>query len=199
MGELIGIVLAGGRGTRFEDGNKLLATVDGDPIVSHAARSLDVDSVDHTIAVLGHDADAVEKVVAAHVDETTYNPEYARGQSQSVRLGARAASERDADAAIFLPGDMPCVDETTVERLVEAYRDGRHDVVVPTSDGQRGNPVLFDAAQFDTLQELSGDTGGRAVFETADVHRIAVDDPGVHLDVDTVADRERLRQSDCVG
>lgn len=197
MGELVGIVLAGGRGTRFEDGNKLLATVDGEPIVSRAARTLNVDAVDHTIAILGHDADDVREVVAADVDETAYNPAYARGQSRSVRLGARAASERDADAVVFLPGDMPCVDEPTVERLVAAYRDGRHDVVVPTIDGQRGNPVLFDAAQFDALRELTGDTGGRAILETADVHRVAVDDPGVRIDVDTVADKERLRQSDC--
>ncbi|MFC4440161.1 MULTISPECIES: nucleotidyltransferase family protein [Natrialbaceae] len=199
MGELVGIVIAAGRGTRFEGGNKLLATVDGEPIVSRAARSLNVAAVDHAVAILGHDADAVRDVVAANVDETTYNPAYARGQSRSVRLGARAASERDAEAVIFLPGDMPCVDETTVERLVAAYRDGHNEVVVPTYDGQRGNPVLFDAAQFDALQELTGDTGGRAVLETADVRRVAVDDPGVRIDVDTVRDRERLRQSDCSG
>lgn len=197
MCQVVAVVLAGGRGTRFEDGNKLLATVGGEPIVSRAARSLRVDGVDRTIAILGHEADTVREIVAPIVDETRNNPEYARGQSRSVRVGARAANERDADAALFLPGDMPCIDGSTVERLVEAYRENRYDVVVPTYDRQRGNPVLFDATHFDALRDVAGDTGGRALLETADVHRIPVDDPGIRIDVDTVADLERLRQSDC--
>lgn len=197
MREVVAVVLAGGRGTRFEDGNKLLATVDREPIVSRAARSLDVNGVDYTVAILGHEADAVREIVAPTVDETRNNPEYARGQSRSVRVGTRAASERGADAALFLPGDMPCIDESTVKRLVETYREDRHDVVVPTYEGQRGNPVLFDATHFDALRDVTGDTGGRALLEAADVHRVPVDDPGIRIDIDTVADLERLRQSDC--
>ncbi|MXV62634.1 NTP transferase domain-containing protein [Natronorubrum sp. JWXQ-INN-674] len=216
MGELVGIVLAAGLGTRFEDGNKLLATIGGDadaadaassetderdplrrsddPIVRRAARTFAVDAVDHTIAILGHEADAVREAVAAHVDETRRNPSYDRGQSTSVRAGARAARDRGADAALFLPGDMPCVDPTTVEKIVATYRDGGGDVIVPTRDGRRGNPVLFDAALFDDLLDVSGDTGGRALFDTADVRRVAVRDGGIHIDVDTVADRDRLRR-----
>lgn len=199
MRELVGVVLAGGRGTRFDEGNKLLATLDEKPIVSRAARSLAVDAVDHTVSILGHDADAVRRAVEPYVDETRENPAYAEGQSRSVRLGARVAGERDADAALFLPGDMPCVDRATIERLAAAVRDGAHTIVVPTYEGRRGNPVVFDAVHFDALQDVTGDTGGRALLERHAVRRIAVDDPGVRIDVDTVADRDRLRQSDCVG
>ncbi|RQH01416.1 nucleotidyltransferase family protein [Natrarchaeobius oligotrophus] len=193
MSEIVGVVLAGGLGTRYEGGNKLLATLPGDdePLVRRAALSL-APAVDYTVAVLGHESDAVGAAVEPAVDETAYNPEYERGQSASVRVGTRTARERRAAAAVFLPGDMPRVDPRTVERIVDAHRDGDADAVVPTTDGRRGNPVLFDAGLFDALLELSGDTGGRALFDDADVRRIDVADPGIHADVDTVADRDRL-------
>jgi molybdenum cofactor cytidylyltransferase len=196
MGEIVGVVLAGGRGTRFEGGNKLLTTLDGQPIVSHAARTLDVEGIDHTIAVLGYDADRVRKAVSSDVDETVENPAYAEGQSRSVRVGAQAAAKHSADAVLFLPGDMPRVDPSTVTQLVAAFRESDETVVVPTYDGERGNPVLFGEGHFGALATLTGDTGGRTLFESATVRRVAVDDPGVHLDIDTVADRERIDGSE---
>jgi molybdenum cofactor cytidylyltransferase len=197
MSDLIGIVLAGGEGTRFDGGNKLLATLDEAPIVSHAARSLNGEAVDHAVAIIGHDADAVRGAIEPHVDEIRENQAYERGQSRSVRLGTRVAGERGADAVLFLPGDMPCVDRATVDRLAAAFRDGDHTIVVPTYEGRRGNPVLFDASHFDALRDVTGDTGGRALLERNAAHRVPVDDPGIRIDVDTVADLERLRQSDC--
>ncbi len=139
MSELVGVLLAAGLGTRFEDGNKLLAPVcqRDEPIVVRAARSFP-DAVDHVVAVVGHEADAVREAVSSVVDETVHNPAYERGQSTSVRTGAIAARERDADAAVFLPGDMPTVDPRTVQRIVEASREDDVDAVVPVYDGRRG-------------------------------------------------------------
>lgn len=196
MGEVVGVLLAAGRGTRFEGGNKLLASVEGDAVVVRAARSLA--AADHVLAILGHDADAVREALADHVDETTYNDDYDRGQSTSVRLGVDVVRDRGVDAAIFLPGDMPCVDGRTVDRLVETYRAGGDEVVVPTCDGRRGNPVLFDAVHFDALAAVTGDVGGRALFDSdaVSVRRLPVADPGVLRDVDTAADLAAVRQSE---
>ncbi|MEY7850077.1 NTP transferase domain-containing protein [Natrarchaeobius sp. A-rgal3] len=191
MTELVGVVLAAGLGTRFEGGNKLLATVEDEPVVVRGARSFPAD-VDRVIAVVGHEADDVGEAVSSVVDETIHNPEYERGQSTSVRAGANAARDRDADAVLFLPGDMPCVDPRTVRRIVEAHRESEADAVVPVYDDRRGNPVLFDADCFDDLVDLTGDTGGRALFETVTVRRLPVEDPGIHADVDTLDDLAEL-------
>lgn len=197
MPELVGIVLAAGLGTRFEDGNKLLARVEGEPIVARAARSMVDASLDRTIATLGHDGSAVRRAVDPYVDETIQIDEYERGQSRSVRAGAQCARDADADAVLFLPGDMPCVDPATVHRLVDAYQSGSDGVIVPTYDDRRGNPVLFDAAHFDELASLSGDTGGRELFEDSSVRRVSTVDPGIHVDIDTRTDLWSVRQSGC--
>ncbi|MFB1064621.1 NTP transferase domain-containing protein [Natrinema sp. H-ect4] len=197
MSDVVGVVLAAGTGSRFEDGNKLLARLEDEPIVSHAARTLATSPLEHTIGIVGHDADRVRPVVATFVDDTIDNGDYDRGQSRSVRLGARAARDADADAVLFLPGDMPCVDPATVRAVVDGYRDGNEGIVAPTDGDRRGNPVLFDARHFDPLTAVSGDIGGRALFESADVRLVPVDDSGIAIDVDTVADLRRLRHSGC--
>lgn len=196
MPVVIGILLAAGTGTRFDGGNKLLADLDGEPVVTHAARTLAESPVDDVIAVLGHDGFEVATAIAGFDLSTVHNPHFAEGQGTTVARGARAADEAGADAAVFQLGDMPCVDPGTVAAVVEAFAETDAGIVVPTDDGERGNPALFAAEHFDRLQLLSDDTGGRVLFENHPVERVPVDDPGVRRDVDTVDDLDALRD-DC--
>ena len=108
---------------------------------------------------------------------------------------AWARGAADADAVVFALGDMPRVRPETVDRLAAAWRDGRGSALAAAHDGQRGNPVLFDSRHFDALAAVSGDTGGRSVFENAaDSAVVETDDPGVRRDVDTRADLGALRE-----
>lgn len=192
---VVGVLLAAGTGSRFGDGQKLLADCAGEPLVRHAARTLRDAALDGVVAVLGHERERVAAALPDGVD-TVDNPDYADGQATSVARGARAAADRGAAAAVFALGDMPCVDPATVDALVAAYRrldrETGADIVVPTVEGRRGNPVLFGAAHFDALQDVAGDRGGRALFDEFPVERVPVDDPGIHRDVDTEADLREL-------
>ncbi|MFC4451771.1 nucleotidyltransferase family protein [Halorussus aquaticus] len=209
---ILGALLAAGTGARFGDGtesrsddrNKLLADLDGKPVVTRAARTLTESSLDAAVAVVGHDREAVERALPDGI-ETVANPDYGRGQSASVRRAVAVARERGADAAVFALGDMPCVEVATVEAILREYRDGRGDdvhdsrggtpgIVAPRHEGRRGNPVLFDARYFDELDRVEGDAGGRALLESDPVTWVEVADPGVHRDVDTERDLRDLRR-----
>ena len=197
MTKIVGVLLSAGLGSRFEDGNKLLAQFEEKPIVTYAARTLAMSPLEQAIAIVGHDADRVRPVVSEFVDKTIKNDKYDHGQSRSVRLGTRAARDFDADAVLFLPGDMPCIDPATVRAIVDGYRDGDEGIVAPTNGDRRGNPVLFDARHFGSLMAISGDVGGRALFESADVSLVPVDDSGITIDIDIMADLRHLRHSGC--
>lgn len=186
---VVGVLLAAGSGARFAGGNKLLAEVDGDPIVVRAATTLCEARVEAALAVVGYQAERIAPAVADLPIETTVNPDYADGQATSVRVGVEWAIDRDADAVLIALGDMPWVQPETYSAVLDAYRDGA-DIVVPAYDGQRGNPVLFGARHFDALCDVTGDSGGRQLFATNDVTRVPVDDPGVGRDVDTPDDLE---------
>lgn len=191
---VLGVLLAAGTSSRFGETNKLLADLDGEPLVRHAARTLLGADLDGVVVVVGHEADAVEAALADLDLRVVRNPDYGEGLSTSVIQGVSAAREEDADAAAFLPGDMPGVDPSTVVALVDAYRAGLGTALAAACDGRRGNPVLFDRRHFEALLAVEGDVGGRPVLVGSEEGALVeTGDPGVLADVDTTADLERRR------
>ncbi|MFB6111725.1 MAG: NTP transferase domain-containing protein [Halobacteriaceae archaeon] len=184
-----GALLAAGTSQRFGERNKLLAEIEGTPVVRRAATTLVEASLDGVVAVVGHEAAAVEGALDGLDIERLRNPEYAEGQATSVREAARWARRRDAPALVVALGDMPWVQPETIDELLAGWRRD-HDIVVPTYDGMRGNPVLFDRTHFDSLAAVSGDSGGRQLFAGNPVHRIPVPDAGIRRDVDRPGDLE---------
>ncbi|WP_144797241.1 nucleotidyltransferase family protein [Halorubrum depositum] len=192
-----GVLLAAGTSSRFGDANKLLATVDGEPVVRHAAQTLVAAGLDPVVVVVGHEADRVRAAVDDLSVDIVVNDAYEAGQSTSVRAGidairsGKSGGRGDArvDAAIIALGDMPFVDPETVETLVAAYAAGAGDALAAAHGGDRGNPVLFDRRFFDRLADVDGDVGGREILLGGDASAlVAVDDPGVRRDVDRPTD-----------
>ncbi|SFR64196.1 nucleotidyltransferase family protein [Halogeometricum limi] len=187
-----GVVLAAGLGSRFEAGNKLLEPFDGRPVVDHVVRTARASTVDATAVVVGHEAESVRAVVARPEVTVLHNDAYVQGQSRSVRRGIAFAQDRNWDAVVFLLGDMPLLRAPTVDRLVEAFREGDERIVAPCYRGCRGNPVLFGARWFGALSRLDGDRGGRDLLQNGrDVRLVDVDDAGILRDVDTRSDLRR--------
>lgn len=153
-----------------------------------AAERLVASPVDDVVAVLGHEAERVAEALEPLDLETVHNRDYESGQATSVRCGVAWARRREADAALFALGDMPWVAPSTYRALVDSWRARDADIVVPIDEGQRGNPVVFGARYFDDLAAVSGDTGGRELLRREPVERVAVDDPGIHRDVDRRSD-----------
>lgn len=189
-----GVLLAAGTGSRFGDANKLLATLDGEPLVRHAARTLVAAGLDPLVAVLGHDADRVATALDGLPFRIVRNDAYRQGQATSVRIGVEALANDDVDAAVFALGDMPCVDAESVRALVETYGRTEWTALAAAFEGERGNPVLFDRRHFAALAGVSGDRGGRAILREGDASALVeTGDPGVRRDVDTPADLADLR------
>ena len=179
-GRVAGVLLAAGSSSRYGGANKLLEPVDGEPMVRRAARTLLDAGLDPVVVVLGHEADRLHEALAGLVE----NPHYASGQSTSVAAGV-AALGGTVKAAVFALGDMPWVSEATVRTLVAAYRAGAGTALAAANEGDRGNPVLWDARHFDALAGQDGDVGGRdLLLEIDGAALVQTGDPGVRRDVD---------------
>lgn len=186
-----GILLAAGSSSRFDGGNKLLATLSGTAIVRTAAETLAGSAVDDVTVVTGYQADRVAEVVDDLDVSIRENERYTDGQSTSIRVGVRTAEKRGADAVLIALGDMPWVNRTTCDLLVEAHDRYVADILAAAYRGRRGNPVLFDARHFDALADLDGDSGGRQLLlESEDAVAIETGNPGVLQDVDRLSDLE---------
>lgn len=189
-----GVLLAAGTSSRFGAANKLLAPVDGDPLVRHAARTLVAAGLDPLVAVLGHEAEGVRAALDGLGFAIVENPDYAAGQATSVRAAVAALDPDAVDAAVFALADMPAVAPGSVRALVAAHRAGHGTALAAAHEGERGNPVLFDAAQFPALAGVEGDVGGRELLRSGeDSALVETGDPGVRRDVDTRDDLAAVR------
>ena len=180
------LILAAGRSERMGGVNKLVATIEGKPLVRIAAEAALASRASPVTVVTGHDAAAVDAALAGLDVAIVHNPDYAEGLSTSLAAGI-AALPKDADGAIVLLGDMPRIDAATIDRLIAALdpEQGVH-IVVPTYRGERGNPVVWSAAWFDALKVLAGDAGGRhLIAANGQVVATVECGPAVAADVDT--------------
>lgn len=193
MSGVSAILLAAGAGSRF-GGGKLLAELEGRPLIEHALFTLRAAPVDETVVVVGGDARRLREVCKPYGVRIVENPDWVEGQSTSVRAGLRAMSP-GARAAVVTLADQPLVGTGAIERLVEAFERGAT-VAVATYGGHRRNPVLFAREVWPLLiEELSGDEGARAVLRRHPglVTEVVCDGLGDPADVDTREDLSRLR------
>ncbi|MEJ1156780.1 molybdopterin-binding/glycosyltransferase family 2 protein [Prosthecomicrobium sp. N25] len=159
------VVLAAGRSTRMGGPNKLLATIDGKPLVRRAAGAACGSRAASVTVVTGHMAEAVAAALEGLDVTIVHNPDYAEGLSTSMKAGI-AAVPADAEAAVVLLGDMPQVTAAIVDRLIAAYDPARGALaVVATAEGRRGNPTLISRRFFPDLMAVSGDVGARQVLQ----------------------------------
>ena len=189
------VVLAAGRSRRMGEANKLLADIDGAPMVVRVVDALQAAAVAPIIVVTGHDAARVRAALAGRPVSFAHNPDHDQGMGTSLRAGVGALPGH-VDAALMCLGDMPRVGPAHIARLVAAFDPGRaRAICVPVHQGKRGNPVLFDARFFADMDRLRGDVGARALLEAHGdmVHAVPMDDSGVLLDVDTAEALAALR------
>ncbi|WP_038014107.1 NTP transferase domain-containing protein [Thalassobaculum salexigens] len=185
--KIAAILLAAGQSRRMGSENKLLAELDGKPMVRHVAEALAASKAASMTVVLGHEADTVRASLADLKPSYAYNPDYAEGLSTSMKTGIAAVGE-DVDGAIICLGDMPMVSTAVIDRMIAAFDpvEGRA-IVVPTRRGKRGNPVLFAKRFFEEMGRVSGDVGARHLIGNHEdlAVEIEVDDESVLTDIDT--------------
>lgn len=181
------IVLAAGRGLRFGEAPKLLAQLDGRPLVRHVAEAAFASRARPVLVVVGHAADEVRSALHGLDVVVVENHDYAHGLSTSLKAGFGALAE-DARGAVVLLGDMPGVDATVIDALIDAHAAASIAAVVPVAGGRRGNPVLIDRRLEPEIAALSGDQGAGGLLRTRDdVLELPVEAPGVLVDIDTPA------------
>ncbi|PMS35937.1 molybdenum cofactor cytidylyltransferase [Trinickia symbiotica] len=183
-----GLLLAAGRGTRFDptgQQNKLLAPLpDGTPVARAAAQRL-LASVARVVAVVRTGDEALAHLLNDAGCDVIFSSEAERGMGASLAAGVHASA--DADGWVVALADMPWIAPETIEAVARRLGQGSS-IVAPVYRGRRGHPVGFGAMHGTALAALNGDVGARLLLESSDLTTIDVDDAGVIADVDTPGD-----------
>jgi molybdenum cofactor cytidylyltransferase len=185
---LIGILLAAGKGSRFDPAgvqNKLLQPlVNGDTVVASAAKNL-LAVLPTVLAVVRPGQEGVASQLQALGCQVTVCPTADQGMAAS--LVHALSHARQANGWMIALADMPYVRPATIRALAEAIEAGAQ-IAAPIYQGQRGNPVAFARMHLPQLLLLRGDEGARRLLNTFPVTEVVTDDPGIRLDIDTVVD-----------
>ena len=191
------VVLAAGRSTRMGGPNKLLAEIGGRKLVRIAAEQALASKASEVIVVTGHQAELVEHALKGLRVRFVRNPDFAGGLASSVKAGISAVSD-SVDGAVICLGDMPLIDASLIDRLIETFAPDRgHLIALPVSEGRRGNPVLWSRRFFKELMTLDGDIGARHLIakHAEAVAEAPVDGESAFLDIDTPQALEAARGS----
>ncbi len=195
--QVTALLLAAGASRRFGDDNKLLAAIDGEPLVRHTAHAILGSNVGDVIVVTGHERERVEEALAGLDLTTVYAADHEEGLAASLRCGMDAVPPSAAGVAVFL-ADMPGLSSALIDRLVAAFEAARgQKIVFPQGpDGAQGHPVIWPRAFFTALMGLTGDRGAKALLAANQESAVPVpvEDVAAFADIDTQADLERWPQ-----
>ncbi|HEY2628760.1 MAG TPA: nucleotidyltransferase family protein [Usitatibacter sp.] len=185
MSTVRGLLLCGGKASRFGS-DKLVANLDGQPLVAHSVRHL-LAGAGNALAVIPPGSKALRRILDDSGCDVLVSADCVRGMGAS--LAAGVAARPDAGGWIVALGDMPFVKPITIAAIVDKIEKGAL-IAAPVYQGIRGHPVGFSARLKDELLALDGDEGARSVL----VHHrdgfeaLPVTDAGVAADIDVPAD-----------
>ena len=194
---LAAIILAAGSSRRFGTGNKLLADIDGMPLIRHVALRVLASRAGRVLVVTGHQNDKVEQALAGLDVICVHNTRHLDGMSTTVAAGIKALPA-EVQAAMITPGDLPEISPQLIDRLIAiATASGGERIVFPTlPTGEQRNPVLWPKHYFAELAALSGDTGARGLIKKHQAQALPVPmtTPEAFADIDRPEDLEAWRK-----
>ena len=181
MTRLAIIALAAGSSRRFGPTDKMMALVDGEPLVVRVLRRLCavslesaaveviavVPTVDGAVAGAIHDAAPSVRLVA--------NPSHDMGLGTSVAAGVASLCGEIA-GALITPSDLPGLETAFAARLLTEFYEAGLDrpVHASLSDGTPVSPMVWPRRKFAALAALSGDAGGRALLSGDEPIAVAI-------------------------
>ncbi len=166
--------------------HKLLAEFDGVPLIRKSAETALRAGARDVHVVVGYRAADMREALAGLDVKIVDNPDYDEGMATSLRRGV-AALKNGAAGVLVLLADMPAVDTSHLDALIDAFQQAGGGCVVRAVSGDvRGNPVILPRETFEALATLEGDVGARQVIAASGRPIVDVDiGDAALLDVDT--------------
>lgn len=158
------VMLAAGASVRFGGSDKLLADLEGLPLLAHSAAILRGKLTAARIAVIGTGQHERRRILESAGWRVIENEMAQAGQATSLHTGIEAAAAvANADSAMILLADMPRISDRHIESLQDvmssgapAVMSGAGDILCP--------PALISREAFPALLSTSGDRGARHVL-----------------------------------
>jgi len=189
--ELSAVILAAGESSRMKFPKPLLK-IKGENITEMILEKIYAAGIKQVYMVLGSEAGRITENLKLEGINTIINGDWKCGQISSLKTAVNKIMGTVEAAMVFLI-DHPQVEVSTIKKLIEEFRYGDYDIVIPEYMGSGGHPVIFRESVFSDLMEAPLESGARAVVRSGKhrVKRVCVEDAFVKQDLDTPEDLAR--------
>ncbi|MDX6619738.1 MAG: hypothetical protein QOK36_2124 [Gaiellales bacterium] len=156
-----GVLLAAGAGSRFAaagGGVKVLAPVEGRPLVEWALTALEAAPLGDRVIVLGAHGDEVLAAIDLHGARPVSNAQWERGMASSLRAGLEALDPA-CTAALVVLADGPSLAPEAIRRVAVAAA-GAEGLVSARYGDRNGHPVAIPRSLWAQLP-CEGEQGAR--------------------------------------
>ncbi|HUV07216.1 MAG TPA: nucleotidyltransferase family protein [Spirochaetia bacterium] len=200
---LSAIILAAGRSSRMGGAPKALMTIGKETFLERIVGELQGCGIDEMLIVLGARSEEILRqeetwqripVGASNIPiKILVNDEWETGQLSSLRTGIRNLSA-ESEGVLFTLVDHPLTGSAAYKAVIDAWRQDRKKIVVPTFRGRRGHPTVFPRRLYRKVLDLDLPNGARDILrlESDSVVLVPVDDPGIVTDIDTPEDYRKI-------
>lgn len=164
-------------------------------LLEQTLRNVKASRVRQMIVVTGYRATEVAAIARRAGAVVVHNDDYEAGEMLSSLQLAVTYLPADCQAVLVMLADQPLVEPQIIDELLEAFRQGRGQLIAPAFQGRRGNPVLIGRAYFDELLALPRGAAPRHLLQRhrQALHLVPVDSQSVLVDIDRPADYEQHR------
>ncbi|MCK4536891.1 MAG: bifunctional UDP-N-acetylglucosamine diphosphorylase/glucosamine-1-phosphate N-acetyltransferase GlmU [Desulfuromonadales bacterium] len=172
---LAAVILAAGQGTRMKSAlPKVLHPVAGQPMLGHVLRVAQAVGASPVVPVVGHGAEQVRAIFEA--EEITFALQSEQLGTGHALLCAESVLGDFSGDLLLLCGDVPLLQESTLQRLIAHHRS--HGAVVTILTAMMGDPTGYGRI-------IRGESGVERIVEEKDATReekeVAEINTGIYL------------------
>ena len=181
------LIMAAGESRRFGS-CKLLADIDGKPMLQHSIELAQSTDASYIRIVTGRWHPEIKQAqTSGLIDDIDliYNPDWPQGLGSSIATGVSQIASL-CDEALILLADQVRVSGEDLLRLT--LRDDRNQIACASYCKTLGPPAIFPAQFFSELQKLSGDKGAKKLLSELTCTDCQIDIPRAAFDIDFPAD-----------
>ena len=172
------------------EANKLLLRTNGQALVARVAGQLSAFPFRETLAVVGHEAEAVSQELKSSGFRSIVNNEYEKGRASSVLAGLSALKE-SCEGVVIALSDQIHLSHDDIKELHQAFNTTEASILVPFYQGERGNPIILGSEHIE--QVLASGESCRAYIDRhpEEVYRYEAKSEHFVVDVDTPEDWQK--------
>ena len=191
------IILAAGNSSRLGVPKQTLL-YQGRSLVRRMTGEADSAELNPVIVVTGAYSTEVSAELTGCGVHLVYNAHWQKGMGSGIAAGMLKLQMMGSgvENVIIAVCDQPYVSAQLFRRLIEKEAESGMGIVACAYADTLGTPVLFGQRYFEALLQLNGNSGAKKLLELYRYDVAEIPFPQGSIDIDTVADYEKLKKGE---